>query len=71
MRVYRVPIMLPRRPHAIFINAALIETSATTAVLVLRAHYTMDVFIGAVAALYVASVVGGMSPAVDRVLGKL
>ena len=51
--------------------AALIVVFEVTTVLVLRAHYTMDVFTGAVAALYVASVIGSISPAVDRFLGKL
>ena len=51
--------------------AALIVVFEVTTVLILRAHYTMDVFTGAIAALYVASVIGSMSPAVDRVLDKL
>ena len=51
--------------------AALIIVFEITTVLVLRAHYTMDVFTGAIVALYVASVIESISPAVDRVLGKL
>ena len=39
-------------------------------VLVLRAHYTMDVFTGAIAALYVASLVSRISPSIDRLLGQ-
>jgi membrane-associated phospholipid phosphatase len=40
-------------------------------VLVLRAHYTMDVFTGIITALWVAIVCDRISPSVDRfVLGK-
>lgn len=39
-----------------------------TAVLVLRAHYTMDVFTGAVAALWVAKVCDTLAPRIDRML---
>jgi hypothetical protein len=39
-------------------------------VLVLRAHYTMDVFTGALAALYIASVAGSISLPIDRWIGK-
>ena len=41
------------------------------AVLALRAHYTMDVFTGAVTALLVAVVAAKISPACDRVLAGL
>ena len=40
-------------------------------VLVLRAHYTMDVFTGALAALFVASFIGAASRPIDRLLGKM
>jgi len=40
-------------------------------VLALRAHYTMDVFTGAVAALYLAQVAEKMSPASDRALARV
>ena len=40
-------------------------------VLALRAHYTMDVFTGAVAALYLAQVAEKMSPACDRALARM
>jgi membrane-associated phospholipid phosphatase len=36
------------------------------AVIVLRAHYTMDVFAGAIAALWVASFVGKAAAPIDR-----
>ena len=40
-------------------------------VLALRAHYTMDVFTGAVAALYIAQVAERMAPACDRALAQV
>ncbi len=51
--------------------AVLIVVFEVTTVLVLRAHYTMDVFTGAIAALYVASVIGRIAPPIDRVLGDM
>jgi hypothetical protein len=42
-----------------------------TVVLALRAHYTMDVFTGAVAALYVAQVAEKIAPACDRALARM
>lgn len=42
-----------------------------TVVLALRAHYTMDVFTGAVAALYVAQVSERIAPACDRALRRI
>lgn len=50
--------------------AALIIVFEVTTVLVLRAHYTMDVFTGAVAALYVASLIESISPPIDHLLRK-
>ena len=46
--------------------AILIVVFEIATVLVLRAHYTMDVFTGAIAALYVASLVSRISPSLDR-----
>jgi len=40
-------------------------------VLVLRAHYTMDVFAGAVTALWVWTVASALAPGVDRWLAGL
>jgi membrane-associated phospholipid phosphatase len=40
------------------------------AVLVLRAHYTMDVFAGAVTALFVAGLAARLAPACDRALAR-
>jgi len=51
--------------------AVLIVVFEVTTVLVLRAHYTMDVFTGGIAALYVASVIGRIAPPIDRVLGDM
>ena len=42
-----------------------------TAVLVLRAHYTMDVFTGAVTALWVWTAALALAPGVDRLMGVL
>jgi hypothetical protein len=50
---------------------AVIVVIEVTAVLVLRAHYTMDVFTGAVTALWVWTVASALAPGVDRVLGSL
>ena len=40
-------------------------------VLVLRAHYTMDVFTGAVTALWVWTVASAIAPGLDRWLAGL
>jgi hypothetical protein len=37
-------------------------------VLILRAHYTMDVFTGVVAALWIAHLAERISPRLDRVI---
>ena len=47
---------------------AMIEASA---VLVLRAHYTMDVFTGAVTALWVFGIAGEIAPPIDALLRSL
>ena len=48
---------------AFAILLALVEVST---VLILRAHYTMDVFTGFLAALWVARISGRLSPSLDR-----
>jgi hypothetical protein len=48
----------------------LIASFEATAVLILRAHYTMDVFTGAVAALFVAQVAARWAPAFDQALAR-
>ena len=51
--------------------ALLVAVFDITAVLVLRAHYTMDVFAGAVTALLVAFLAGRIATPCDRWLGKV
>jgi hypothetical protein len=53
---------------AFAVVGVLVALLEATAVLVLRAHYTMDVFTGVVAALWVFSVAGGLAPGVDTFL---
>jgi membrane-associated phospholipid phosphatase len=48
--------------------AALLVFFEIATVLILRAHYTMDVFTGIVAALWVAHLVERVSPRLDRLL---
>lgn len=53
------------------VGGALIVVLEVTAVLVLRAHYTMDVFTGAITALWVASVASGLGAWLDPLLAGL
>jgi hypothetical protein len=57
-------------PPAALLGAAIVIIEVT-AVLVLRAHYTMDVFAGAVTALWVWTVASTLAPWVDRLLASL
>ena len=57
-------------PGLAALGVAIAVIEATT-VLVLRAHYTMDVFAAIVAALWVAGVAAAVAPAVDRALLSL
>lgn len=57
-------------PVAAAVGAAIVLVEAAT-VLVLRAHYTMDVFAGAVAALWVYGAAAALSPGLDRWLARL
>jgi hypothetical protein len=50
--------------------AVLLVVFEIATVLVLRAHYTMDVFTGIVAALWIARVVERLSPRLDQLLGS-
>jgi PAP2 superfamily C-terminal len=50
--------------------AGLIVIFEIATVLVLRAHYTMDVFTGAIAALYIAGMAERLSPYLDRNLDR-
>ena len=55
-------------PAFAVVGAAIAVSEAAT-VLVLRAHYTMDVFAAAVTALWVWSVANALAPGLDRLLG--
>lgn len=57
-------------PAAAVAGAAIAVIEAT-AVLVLRAHYTMDVFTGAVTALWVWTVASALAPSLDLFLAGL
>src|SRR5713101_7959590 len=52
------------------VAAMLIVVFEVTTVLILRAHYTMDVFTGIVAALWVSHLSERISPRLDRLLGN-
>lgn len=56
---------------ALAIVGAVVATVEAATVLVLRAHYTMDVFAAAVAALWVWTVAAAVAPGLDRVLAGL
>ena len=53
------------------VMAVLIACFEVAVVLILRAHYTMDVFTGVIAALWVAHFAERISPRLDRVISKL
>jgi hypothetical protein len=57
-------------PAAAILAVAVVLVEAA-AVIVLRAHYTMDVFAGAVTALWVWTVANALAPGVDRWLAGL
>src|SRR5438445_141180 len=58
------------RPHRNWLTAAsvLLVIFEVATVLVLRAHYTLDVFTGIVAALWIANLSGRISPRRDRLI---
>jgi hypothetical protein len=58
-----------KRPALVALGIALALFEMTT-VIVLRAHYTLDVFTGTIAALFAAMVVERIAPAVDRFLKR-
>jgi hypothetical protein len=60
---------LGRRGLTLF--AALLAAFLTITVLLLRAHYTMDVFAGCITALFVAGIAPQLAPACDRRLARL
>jgi hypothetical protein len=53
------------------VMAVLIACFEVAIVLILRAHYTMDVFTGVIAALWVAHFAERIAPRLDRVISKL
>ena len=57
------------RKHLTTLGVLIAAFEAMT-VLILRAHYTMDVFTGAVAALFVAQLAARWAPAFDRALAR-
>lgn len=57
-------------PWLVLIGVTIAVIEAAT-VLVLRAHYTMDVFAAVVTALYVAALAGSVAPALDHALARL
>jgi hypothetical protein len=58
-----------RKPWLTALACSLVVFEVST-VIVLRAHYTMDVFTGAVAALWVDAVLDRIVPAIDRRLAR-
>lgn len=60
-----------RHRAALVTTGALVATFEIVVVLVLRAHYTMDVFAGAVAAFAVAGAADRLAPPVDRWVARL
>lgn len=58
------------RRNWLTITAVLIVIFEVATVLILRAHYTMDVFTGIVAALWVARLSEQISPRLDRLLSR-
>ncbi len=52
------------------VPGAIVAMFLTAVVIVLRVHYTMDIFAGIVAALWVAAIVPRLAPPVDRALAR-
>ena len=59
-----------RRPWLVWLGILIALFEAST-VLVLRAHYTMDVFTGAIAALYISTLAARLAPHCDRWIARL
>jgi membrane-associated phospholipid phosphatase len=59
-----------RRPWLTALGVAIVVFEAA-AVIVLRAHYTMDVFAGLITALWVATIADWLAPPLDRALARL
>jgi hypothetical protein len=58
------------RRHWLTVLAFVVVVFEIAAVLILRAHYTMDVFTGAITALWVARLCDSVAPRVDRWLSQ-
>src|SRR5437867_4281473 len=58
------------RRNGLTVIAVLIACFEVATVLILRAHYTMDVFTGVVAGLWVAHLAERISPRLDRVINR-
>ena len=56
------------RRNWLTVSAVLLVIFEVATVLILRAHYTMDVFTGIVAALWIANLSGRISPHLDRLI---
>jgi membrane-associated phospholipid phosphatase len=71
MAIYSVVELTLLGPGWVLPLAILIALFEIVAVLVLRAHYTMDVFAGLVTALLVAGIAWQVGPACDAMLSRL
>jgi len=58
------------RRRGLLTMGVVVAVLEATTVIVLRAHYTMDVFAGAVTALWVAEIVERLAPSVDGLLAR-
>ncbi len=71
MAVFGVLELARSGRRSIIVLGVIIALFEATTVLALRAHYTMDVFTGAVTALFVASIVQKPALFCDRFLARL
>jgi membrane-associated phospholipid phosphatase len=58
------------KKHWLTLISVFVVLFEIVAVLILRAHYTMDVFTGLIVALWIASFVGRLSAPIDRLVEK-
>ena len=63
-------IELGRARRWLGVLGAIVAVFLAAVVIVLRVHYTMDIFAGIVAALWVAAIVSRLAPPVDRALAR-
>jgi len=69
--VYGVTELVRLRRRGLTILGIFLATFEAATVLVLRAHYTMDVFTGIIVALFVADIAARVAPACDRALVRI